>query len=246
MTAPVVEATNIHLAYRMDRNRATTLKQFAMDMFRGQVQHETFWALTGISISVEPGEILGVIGPNGAGKSTLMKVVARVLPPTEGRIIVRGSVAAIIALGAGFNPDLTARENVVLYGTLLGRDTLSVRSRVGPILQWAGLEEFENVPIRSFSSGMVARLSFSIATDQAADILIVDEVLAVGDEDFRRKSLARMKDLMSGGTSVVFVSHGLPTVRSLCERVMWLDHGEIRMLGEPNEVVTAYEESVRT
>lgn len=240
---PAIEASDLVLEYRLDRNRAGTFKEFAIHLFTGQVQRDTLRALKGVTFEVERGEIFGVIGPNGAGKSTLMKVIARVLPPTEGRVIVRGQVAAMISLGAGFNPELTARENVVLYGTLLGRDTRLMRDRVEPIIAWAELEEFIDVPVRSFSSGMMARLGFAVATDTNADVVIVDEVLSVGDEAFRRKSMARMEELIDGGTAVVLVSHTLTTIKRLCERVMWLNRGNVMMIGEPDEVVSKYQQA---
>ncbi len=244
MTVPAaVEAHDLVLEYRLDRNRAGTFKEFAIHLFRGQVERDTLRALKGVTFQVGAGEIFGVIGPNGAGKSTLMKVIARVLPPTGGRVIVRGNVAAMISLGAGFNPELTARENIVLYGTLLGRDTRLMRDRVEPIIQWAELDDFIDVPVRSFSTGMMARLGFAVATDTNADVVIVDEVLSVGDESFRRKSMHRMEELIGGGTAVVLVSHSMPTVRKLCERVMWLERGAVRMLGDPDEVVEAYQRS---
>ncbi len=241
MSDPIIEAQDIGLAYRLDRNRAGTFKEFAINMFRGQVEHDTLWALRGLNFRIEQGEIFGVVGPNGAGKSTLMKIIARVLPPTEGRVVVRGNVAAMIALGAGFNPELTARENIVMYGALLGRDIKLMRDRVGPIVEWAELEDFVDVPTRSFSSGMVARLAFSVATDTGADVLVVDEILSVGDHSFKKKSTERMEKLIADGSSVVLVSHSLALVRKMCDRVMWLDKGIVRMLGEPEEVVAAYE-----
>ncbi len=244
MSEFAVEATDVKLEYRLDRSRAGTFKEFAIHMFKGQLIRDTLWALKGTTFSVPPGEIFGVIGPNGAGKSTLMKIIARVLPPTEGRIIVRGNVAAMIALGAGFNPEMTARENIVLYGTLLGRDSKVMRERVDPIIEWAEVEDFVDVPTRSFSSGMVARLAFAVATDASANVLVVDEVLAVGDEAFRRKSRDRIEDLIAGGSAVVLVSHALGMVREMCDRVMWLEKGNVLMIGDPDEVVDKYQESV--
>ena len=244
MAAPSIEATDVALAYRMDRNRASTMKEYAVNLFKRQVHRETFWALNGVSFSVNPGETLAVIGPNGAGKSTLMKIIARVLPPTQGRVVVRGRVAAMISLGAGFNPELTARENIILYGTLLGRDTDEMRSRVGPIVEWAELADFIDVPIRSFSSGMTSRLAFSVATDTVSEVLVVDEVLAVGDQSFRKRSKQRMRELITGGSSVLLVSHVMPVIRDMADRVLWLDHGIVKMLGEPSEVIEAYEASL--
>lgn len=241
---PVIEAHEIELAYRIDRNRTGTLKEYAVNLFKGKVERETLLALKGVSFEIERGQIFGVIGRNGAGKSTLMKVIARILPPTSGRVIVRGSVAPMIALGAGFNPEQTARENIVLFGSLVGRDIGLMRRRVEPIVEWAGLEDYVDVPIRALSSGMLARLAFSVATDMPADVLVVDEVLAVGDEAFRRRSQARMEELMHGGSTVILVSHALPMIRQLADRVMWLDLGRIIEIGEADEVVDSYEATV--
>jgi ABC-2 type transport system ATP-binding protein/lipopolysaccharide transport system ATP-binding protein len=240
---PVVEVRDLSLAYRLTQNRVGSVKEFAINMVRGHMKYESLWALSEVSFDVSAGEVLAVIGPNGAGKSTLMKVIARILPPTEGRVMVRGTLAPMIELGAGFNGELTAAENIVLYGTILGRDPRQMRGRAEDIAEWAGLEEFLYVPIRSYSSGMLARLGFSIATDEAPDLLVVDEVLAVGDEAFQQKSLSRMKEMMAGGTSIILVSHALPTVLSTADRVIWLDHGHVRMNGDPAEVVGAYKES---
>lgn len=241
---PVIEVLSASLAYRLSRNRVATVKEFAIQAIRRQVRHEQFWALKDVSFTVAPGEIFAVIGPNGAGKSTLMKMIARVLPPTGGRLIVRGSLAPMIELGAGFNSELTAFENIVLYGSLLGRRPELMRERAPAIAEWAGLSEFLDVPIRSFSSGMMARLGFSVATDIQPDILVVDEVLAVGDEAFQAKSKARFLSMIANGTTVMLVSHDLDAVLDLATRVMWLDRGLVKMIAEPKVVVDAYRESV--
>ncbi len=231
------------LRYRLDRNRVGTVKEAAVRFVKRDHSYESILALDGVTFTVSPGEIFGVIGPNGAGKSTLMKIIARVLPPSSGRVIVRGSVAPMIELGAGFNPEFTARENVVIYGALLGRDPKFMRERVDVIVEWAGVADFVDIPVRTFSSGMKGRLAFSVATDIEPDILLVDEVLAVGDQAFRKKSEARMNELISGGASVVVVSHALGLVRRICARVMWIDSGRVKMIGPAQEVVDAYEAS---
>ncbi len=231
------------LRYRLDRNRVGTVKEAAVRFVKRDHSYESILALDGVTFTVSPGEIFGVIGPNGAGKSTLMKIIARVLPPSSGRVIVRGSVAPMIELGAGFNPEFTARENVIIYGALLGRDPKFMRERVDVIVEWAGVADFVDIPVRTFSSGMKGRLAFSVATDIEPDILLVDEVLAVGDQAFRKKSEARMNELISGGASVVVVSHALGLVRRLSERVMWIDSGRVKMIGPAQEVVDAYEAS---
>ena len=241
---PSVVATNIGLAYRMARDQAGSMKEFAINMLKRQVVYESLWALDDVSFEIQKGEVFGVVGPNGAGKSTLMKVLAGVLPPTSGRVVVRGLVSPMIELSGGMNPEMTGRENIVMFGVLLGRAPDHMRQRVGPISEWAELTEFLDVPMRNYSTGMVARLGFAIATDVKPELLLVDEVLSVGDEAFRRKSNERLEELMEGGTTLVLVSHSLPTVRNMAERVMWLDHGRIKMIGDAETVVQAYQDSV--
>jgi ABC-2 type transport system ATP-binding protein len=244
LSLPAIEVQNASLAFRLARNRVNTVKEFAIQALRRQVRYEQFWALHDVSFEVTPGEIFAVIGPNGAGKSTLMKMIARVLPPTTGRVVVRGSLAPMIELGAGFNQELTAFENIVLYGALLGRKPELMRERAPLIAEWAGLADFLDVPIRSFSSGMLARLGFSVATDIQPDILVVDEVLAVGDEAFQAKSKTRFRSMIESGTTVMLVSHDLEAVLELASRVMWLERGRARVIAEPKVVVDAYRESV--
>lgn len=243
MTAAIT-LDGVHLAYRIDRQRVGTFKEFAISLFKGQTQREELRAVAGVDLTVDPGEVLGVIGPNGAGKTTLMKLIARVLPPTDGRVVVHGDVAPLIALGAGFHPDSTARENVMLYGALLGRSVPTMRQRMSDIIGWAGLNDFADVPLRAYSSGMVARLAFSAATDMNADVLLIDEVLGVGDREFLGKSERRIERMIGAGSAVVIVSHALETVRRLCDRVLWMDHGRVRMLGATDVVVAAYTASV--
>ncbi|MEX2322689.1 MAG: ABC transporter ATP-binding protein [Acidimicrobiia bacterium] len=242
MTEPTIGVTDLGLAYRLTRNQASTLKEFAIRAVKRQVSHERLWAVRGVSFEVYPGEVFALVGPNGAGKSSLMKTVARVLPPTEGRVVVRGSVAPMIELGAGFNPELTANENIVLYGTLLGRRPEVMRERVPEILEWAELIEFGDVPVRNYSTGMLARLGFAVATDVQPDVLVIDEVLSVGDERFQTRSKARMASLMDGGAAVLLVSHALDLVEEIADRVLWLDHGSPMMVGDPDKVIAAYRE----
>ncbi len=244
VSAPAIEVTEASLAFRLSRSRAGTLKEAAIQMMKSQLNYEQLWALKGVSFEVPDGEVLGVIGPNGAGKSTLMKMLARVLPPTEGRVVVRGTVAPMIELGAGFNTEMTAFENIVMYGALLGRRPEYMRERAEEIAHWADLDDFIDVPLRSYSSGMLARLGFSVATDTEPDVLIVDEVLSVGDAAFQQKSAERMERMIAEGASVVLVSHNMSTVLDIADRVIWLDHGLIKMVGDPVEIVAAYEASV--
>ncbi len=243
MTESMIEVTDLGIAYRLTRNQAATFKEFVIRAAKRQVSYERLWAVRGVSFTITRGEVFGVVGPNGAGKSSLMKAVARVLPPSEGRVVVRGSVAPMIELGAGFNPELSARENVVLYGTLLGRNPQVMRERVGPILDWASLNEFADVPIRSFSTGMLARLGFSVATDEQPDVLVVDEVLSVGDEAFQAKSKERIARIMDAGAAVLLVSHSLDLVSEIADRAMWMDHGRPVTIGPAADVVAAYRQS---
>ena len=244
MNETLIQVADVRVAYRMSRDRAGTIKEYSVQLLRRQVRHEEFWAVQGVSFEVRKGEVLSIVGPNGAGKTTLLKVVARVLPPTSGRVIVRGTVAPMIALGAGFNAELSGYENIVLFGTLLGREPDQMRARAPAIAEWAELTDFLDVPIRSYSSGMLARLGFSIAVDVDPDVLVIDEVLSVGDQSFQLKSFDKMKELMDGGAAVLLVSHALDKVMEISDRVLWLERGNVKMVGSPQEVVDAYKSSV--
>lgn len=202
--------------------------------------YEEFFALKGVTFNIARGETVSVIGRNGAGKSTLLKVVGRVLPPTTGRVVVRGLVAPMIELGAGFNPELTGAENIVLYGTLLGRTPKEMKTRIEPIADWAGLTEHLDIPIRAYSSGMIARLAFATATDVTPDLLLIDEILSVGDADFREKSAARTVELMNGGCAVLLVSHDLEAVEKMSTRAIYLENGLQKFSGQPQDVIDAY------
>ena len=239
-----IQLDSLGLAYRLSQHKTGSFKDFALSLLQGNVRYERFWAVRNVDLAVQQGEVLGVIGRNGAGKSTLMRTIAGVLPPTEGRVRVRGSVSPLIELGAGFNHDLTARENIVLYGCLLGAQARDMTERVPGILAWADLEEFEHVPIRSFSSGMMARLGFSVATDIQPEVLIIDEVFAVGDEAFRVKSSKRVESLISSGATVIVVSHDLNRIVEVSDRVLWLEQGQPKLLGDPVEVTNAYLDAV--
>lgn len=245
MSDPAIQVENVSLAYRLARSSSGTAKEYVIQLMKRQVSYEQLWALRDVSLTVHDGEVLGIVGPNGAGKSTLMKMLARVLPPTDGRVVVRGSVAPMIELGAGFNTELTGFENIVMYGTLLGRTPELMRNRAEGIAAWADLSDYLDVPIRSYSSGMLARLGFSVATDIEPDVLIVDEVLSVGDAAFQQKSGERMRKMIANGASVVLVSHNLDTVRAIANRAIWLDRGKVIAEGDPLTVVGDYEGSVQ-
>lgn len=236
----IVEATDISLAYRRTRHRVSSLKQTAIDTINRRMAYEEFFALKNVSFNIARGETVSIIGRNGAGKSTLLKVIARVLPPTTGRVIVRGHVAPMIELGAGFNPELTGAENIVLYGTLLGRTPKEMKSRIETIADWAGLTEHLDIPIRAYSSGMTARLAFATATDLTPDLLLIDEVLSVGDADFREKSAARTVEMMNSGCAVLLVSHDMDAVERMSTRAIYLENGIQKLSGEPKSVIEAY------
>jgi len=237
---PAIQVEGASLAYRLTRAGGGSVKEFAIQALKRQVHYEKLWAVRDVSFQVSPGEVLAVVGPNGAGKTTLLKVLARVLPPSSGRVIVRGTVAPLIALGAGFNPELTGYENILLYGALLGFEPAAMRRRIEPIADWANLTDFLSVPLRSYSSGMLARLGFAIATDCEPDVLLVDEVLSVGDEVFRQRSADRIDSLIGSGTAVVLVSHDLETVRQRAHSAIWMDHGAQVLGGVPDDVIAAY------
>jgi ABC-type polysaccharide/polyol phosphate transport system ATPase subunit len=237
----VIEVKNVKLTYRVLMNRTGSLKELFRDALKGRVRVNNYVALDDVSFNVDKGEVVAILGKNGAGKSTLLKVLARVLPPTQGTAQVNGAIAPMIELGAGFHPELTGAENVVFYSTLLGRDIKKTRAKLDEIGEWAGVTDHMNFPLRTFSSGMVARLAFATATAENSEVLLVDEILAVGDASFQEKSRNRMMELIGSGAAVVLVSHDMATVRSLATRAIWLDAGKVVMSGDPEEVVTAYE-----
>jgi ABC-type polysaccharide/polyol phosphate transport system ATPase subunit len=239
----IIEVKNLNVTYRVLMNQTGSLKELFRDAIKGKARVVNYIALQDISFSVEKGEVLAILGRNGAGKSTLLKVLAGVLPPTRGSSKVNGMIAPMIELGAGFHPEMTGAENVLFYSALMGRDIKVVKQRIQPIGEWAGVSEHMNFPLRTFSSGMLARLAFATATDDMAEVLLVDEVLSVGDSDFQEKSKARMRKAIQGGTAVVLVSHDRRAVLDLATKAIWLEDGRIKMSGNPQEVVNAYEEN---
>jgi ABC-2 type transport system ATP-binding protein len=237
----VIKLENVGYTYRVLLNRTGSLKELFREAVHGRVRMIDCVALSGVSFELNAGEVVAIIGRNGAGKSTLLKILAGVLPPTEGKSVVNGSIAPMIELGAGFHSEMTGSENVTFYSVLMGRKLKKVKDRVAAIGEWAGVSDHMNFPLRTFSSGMVARLAFATATDEKADILLVDEILSVGDAEFQKKSRARMDQLIADGAAVVLVSHDLNSVRELSTRAIWLESGHVKMFGETGAVVDAYE-----
>jgi ABC-2 type transport system ATP-binding protein len=237
---PVIEVDNASVSYMIRHGAAPSLKETVVQAFKRESHDVEVKAISNMSFTLNPGEVLAIVGRNGAGKSTMLKLLARVLPPTQGRVIVRGSVSPMIELGAGFNGELTGFENIVLYGTLLGRSPKFMRERADGIAQWAGLEESINLPLRTYSSGMVARLAFAIATDEISDLILIDEVLSVGDAEFQGKSKARMRELINSNAAAVLVTHDLESAREMADKALWIDHGKVMKYGEVNAVIDAY------
>jgi len=237
----IIEVKNVKITYRVLMNKSGSLKELFRDAIKGKVRIIEYVALQDVSFTVDKGEVVAILGRNGAGKSTLLKVIAGVLPPTLGTLEVNGKIAPMIELGAGFHPEMTGAENVLFYSALMGRDVNLVKERIPAIGEWAGVTDHMDFPLRTFSSGMVARLAFSTATDEQTEVLLVDEVLSVGDADFQAKSRSRMDDLISKGAAVVLVSHDMNAVRTLATRAVWLEDGNVKMIGNPEEVVAAYE-----
>jgi ABC-2 type transport system ATP-binding protein len=236
-----IEVTNVSLTYRVLKNKTGSLKELFRDILHRKVRIQNYVALKDVSFTVDSGEVVAIIGKNGAGKSTLLKILAQVLPPTTGKVKVDGSIAPMIELGAGFHPEMTGAENVLFYSTLMGRDINRTKSRTQAIGEWAGVTDHMDFPLRSFSSGMVARLAFATATDEMAEVLLIDEVLSVGDADFQSKSRARMEELIAHGSAVILVSHDMTAVRRLAQKAIWLENGLVKMSGPAEQVVAAYE-----
>jgi ABC-2 type transport system ATP-binding protein/lipopolysaccharide transport system ATP-binding protein len=241
MNEPAVKLERVSVRYRVPHERIPSLKEFAIRWLRRRLRYADFWALHDVDLEVARGEVFGILGANGAGKSTLLKVVARVLRPTSGRVRVWGRVAPLLDLGAGFDFELSGRENIFLNGTILGFSKADVASRLDRIVEFADLREFIDAPLRTYSSGMVARLGFAIATDVEPEVLIVDEVLAVGDAAFQKKSADRIRSFREKGTTIMLVTHDSAALKAMCSRVMWLKRGEVEAVGPVEEVLAKYQ-----
>ena len=237
----MIRVSDVTMRFRMNNDKILSLKEFVTTALRGKLQYSTFTALEHVSFEVQKGETIGLIGRNGAGKSTLLKIISGIMKPTEGSVECRGNVVPMLELGSGFDMDLSGRENVYLNGAILGYTKPFLDAKFQEILDFSELGDFINIPIRNYSSGMLARLAFSIAAVVKPEILIVDEILAVGDAQFQEKSKRRMMELMGGGTTVLLVSHNIKQVRELCSRAVWLEHGRVRAIGEAKKVCDMYE-----
>ncbi|MDT8897884.1 ABC transporter ATP-binding protein [Thermanaerothrix sp. 4228-RoL] len=237
---PVIILDDVTVRYRVPRERIRTFKEFAIRRLQGRLQFQDLLALDHVSLEVRKGEVFGLIGPNGAGKTTLLRLVARVMRPTSGRVWVKGRVAPLLAMGAGFHPELTGRENVFLNGALLGYTRRQIEEHFEWIVDFAEMWDFIDAPLRTYSSGMVARLGFAVATAIMPDILIVDEVLSVGDIAFQEKSAARIREFREAGATILLVSHSMGAVKRMCDRVAWLDHGKVVNIGVVDKLINDY------
>lgn len=235
-----IKVDDASMMFNMSSEKIDSIKEYFVRVLRRKVSFEAFWALKHVSFELQRGESLGVIGLNGSGKSTLLKLVSGILKPTQGSVQTVGSIAPLIELGAGFDPDLSASENIYLNGAVLGYSRAYMKERYDEILRFAELEQFANIAIKNFSSGMTARLGFAIATMNIPDVLIVDEILSVGDYKFQEKSFARMDRMIQSGATLMFVSHSIEQVSKMCSKALWLEKGEMRMLGDAKTVCDAY------
>lgn len=241
MSEIMIDVNNVSIRFNLERERVNSLKEYLIRSIKGTIEYDEFWALKNVSFQVKKGDSVGLVGLNGSGKSTLLKVIAGVLKPTEGSVQVFGSVAPLIELGAGFDFDLTARENVFLNGSILGHSRKTMLEYYDDIVEFSELKDFMDVPVKNFSSGMLSRLAFAIATIGKPDILIVDEVLSVGDFRFQQKCEKRIQNMMSEDTTVLFVSHSIEQVKMICKHAVWLEKGNIKMIGTSEEVGNLYQ-----
>lgn len=235
-----IRVNDVYIRFNLASEKIDTIKEYVIKILKRQLMFQEFMALKGINFEVKAGEAWGFVGANGSGKSTLLKTVSGILKPYKGSVEINGTISPLIELGAGFDMDMTARENIYLNGCVLGYSEKFIREKFDEIVDFAEVRDFLDVPIKNFSSGMAARLGFAIATTVKPDILICDEVLAVGDFKFQEKCEQRMNELLSGGTTLLFVSHSTEQVKRMCQKAIWIDHGEMRMIGDAEEVCNAY------
>jgi len=240
MSAIVIEVKEVSMRFNLSRERVDNLKEYIIKKIKSELTYDEFWALKDVSLTVEKGESVALIGLNGSGKSTLLKTIAGVLKPTKGSVRVNGAIAPLIELGAGFDFDLTAKENIFLNGAILGYNRKQMEEHYDDIVDFSELQDFMDVPIKNFSSGMLARLGFAIATIGTPDILILDEVLAVGDYRFQQKCEKRIQNMIKRDTSILFVSHSVEQVKKICTKAVWLEKGRVKMTGSTEEVCGIY------
>lgn len=243
MEDTIIKVDHVSMRFNLAKEKVDSIKEYIIKAFKGGMKYDEFWALDDINFEVKRGDSVGLIGRNGSGKSTMLKLIARVLKPTKGSISVNGTVAPLIELGAGFDFDLTGKENVFLNGALLGRSRKEMEAVLEEIIEFSELREFMDVPMKNYSSGMLSRLAFAIATSGKADILIVDEVLAVGDFRFQQKCMERIRGMMAEGTTVLFVSHSIEQVEEICNKVVWINSGKLYMQGNTKEICDIYKQS---
>ena len=241
MNDTIISIHDASVRFNLAMQRQQSLKDYISRLINKGNRFQEFFALRHINLKIQRGESWGFVGRNGSGKSTLLKLITGILSPYEGTVTVSGTVAPLLELGAGFDNELTGRENILMNGLILGMTEQQVQEKFDDIVQFSELEQFLDVPVKNYSSGMKSRLGFAVATSARADILIADEVLSTGDRKFQQKCEARMRNLLDGGTTLLFVSHSADAVRRMCGKAMWLDHGEIQMTGSAEEVVSAYE-----
>lgn len=241
MGETVIQVRDVSMHFNLMEEKVDSIKEYIVKLVKGKLLYNDFTALSHVFFDVEKGDIMGFIGFNGAGKSTMLKILAGVLTPTTGSVKVKGTIAPLIEVGAGFDPELTARENIYLNGAILGYSKAFIDEKFDSIVEFAELRDFVNVPVKNFSSGMYARLGFSIATAVQPDILIVDEVLSVGDFRFQEKCEERIKKMIHDGVTILLVSHDINMIKRLCNRVLWLDHGQMKNMGPTEKVCKEYE-----
>ena len=241
---PAIIVDNVSMKFNLSKEKVDSLKDYIIKSIKKEIKYNEFWALQNVNFEVQKGDRVGILGLNGAGKSTLLKVIAGVFKPTEGKVIRNGRLVPLLELGAGFDPQYTGRENIYLYGAMLGYSKKFIEEKFDEIVEFSELKEFIDVPIKNYSSGMAARLGFAIATVVRPDILICDEVLSVGDYAFQQKCEQRMSDMRKNGTTLLYVSHSIESVKSVCDHALWLDKGTVKMIGDVETVGDAYMEAL--
>ena len=241
---PAIIVDNVSMKFNLSKEKVDSLKDYIIKSIKKEIKYNEFWALQNVSFTVEKGDRVGILGLNGAGKSTLLKVIAGVFKPTEGSVTKHGKMVPLLELGAGFDQQYTGKENIYLYGAMLGYSKEFIDEKYDEIVKFSELKDFIDVPIKNYSSGMKSRLGFSIATVVSPKILILDEVLSVGDAKFRKKSEKKLVDMMDTGVTVLFVSHNLDQVKRICNKAMILEHGEMKAFGDIDEIAPVYEEMI--